>query len=85
MANEIVNPGVPRIDEKPMDFATVFISDIHIGSSTFLDGAFKRFIKWINGDFGDEQQREIANNVKYVVVAGDIVDGIGVYPIKRKN
>jgi DNA polymerase II small subunit len=85
MANEIVNPGVPRIDEKPMDFATVFISDIHIGSSTFLDGAFKRFIDWINGDFGDEQQREIANNVKYVVVAGDIVDGIGVYPHQDKE
>lgn len=85
MASEIINPGVPRIDEKSMNFGTVFLSDIHIGSSTFLDSAFQRFIKWINGDFGDEEQREIANNVKYVVVAGDIVDGIGVYPSQDKE
>ncbi|NYB52692.1 MAG: DNA-directed DNA polymerase II small subunit [Methanobacteriaceae archaeon] len=85
MASELINPGVPRIDEKSMDFATVFLSDIHLGSSTFLDDAFNRFIKWINGDFGDEKQRELANNVKYVVVAGDIVDGIGVYPSQEKE
>lgn len=85
MASELINPGVPRIDEKSMNFGTVFLSDIHIGSSTFLDSAFQRFIKWINGDFGDEEQREIANNVKYVVVAGDIVDGIGVYPSQDKE
>ncbi|MCC7550847.1 MAG: DNA-directed DNA polymerase II small subunit, partial [Methanobacterium sp.] len=85
MANELINPGVPRIDEKPMDFATVFLSDIHIGSSTFLADAFDRFIQWINGNYGDEQQQEIANNVKYVVVAGDIVDGIGVYPSQDKE
>jgi DNA polymerase II small subunit len=60
MANELINPGVPRIDEKPMDFATVFLSDIHIGSSTFLADAFDRFIQWINGNYGDEQQQEIA-------------------------
>lgn len=85
MGSELINPGVPRIDEKPMDFATVFLSDIHIGSSTFLNEEFDRFIHWINGDFGDDEQREIANNVKYVVVAGDIVDGIGVYPHQDKE
>jgi len=85
MASELINPGLPRIDDKPMDFATVFLSDIHIGSSTFLADAFDRFIHWINGDFGDEKQREIANNVKYIVVAGDIVDGIGVYPHQDKE
>lgn len=85
MASELINPGVPRIDEKPMDFATVFLSDIHIGSSTFLNEEFDRFIHWINGDFGDDEQREIANNVKYVVVAGDMVDGIGVYPHQDKE
>ena len=85
MASELINPGVPRIDEKSMDFGTVFLSDTHIGSSTFLDTSFQRFIKWVNGDFGDEEQREIANNVKYIVVAGDIVDGIGVYPSQDKE
>lgn len=85
IASDIVHPGVPRIDEKPMDFSTVFISDVHIGSSTFLENAFNRFIKWINGDFGDDNQQEIANNVKYLVIAGDLVDGIGIYPSQEKE
>ncbi|MDR0900194.1 MAG: DNA-directed DNA polymerase II small subunit [Methanobrevibacter sp.] len=80
IATRIIKPGVPRIPKKEMDFAAVFTSDIHIGSLTFLEDAFVRFTDWINGDFGTEAQREIANDVKYLIVAGDIVDGIGVYP-----
>lgn len=85
MASQLINPGIPRIDEKDMDFSIVFLSDTHIGSSTFLEDAFKRFIRWMNGDYGDSEQEKIANNVKYLVVAGDIVDGIGVYPNQDKE
>lgn len=85
IASEIINPGVPRKEDKEMDFSAVFISDIHIGSSTFLEDAFKRFTSWINGDYGDEEQREIANDVRYLIVAGDIVDGIGVYPHQEEE
>ena len=85
IASEIIHPSVPRIDEKKMDFSAVFISDIHIGSSTFLEDAFKRFVRWINGDFGDEEQKKIANDVRYLVVAGDLVDGIGVYPHQEEE
>jgi len=85
MASQIINPGVPRIDEKQMNFSAVFLSDTHIGSSTFLEIAFQRFIMWMNGDYGDELQREIANDVKYLVIAGDIVDGFGVYPGQDKE
>jgi DNA polymerase II small subunit len=85
MASDLINPGVPRIEEKRMNFSTVFISDTHIGSSTFLEDSFIRFTRWIKGDYGDNDQREMANNVKYVVIAGDIVDGIGVYPSQDKE
>lgn len=85
IASELVHPGVPRIDEKSMDFSAVFISDIHIGSSTFLGDAFNMFVNWINGDFGDDDQQEIANDVKYLVIAGDLVDGIGIYPNQEKE
>lgn len=85
MASQLINPGVPRIDEKSMDFSTVFLSDTHIGSSTFLEDAFRKFIKWINGDYGDSEQGKIASEVRYLVVAGDIVDGIGVYPHQDKE
>jgi DNA polymerase II small subunit len=85
IASDIIHPSVPRIEEKKMDFSAVFISDIHIGSSTFLDKEFQRFIKWINGDFGDEEQRNIANDVRYLVIAGDVVDGIGIYPHQEEE
>ena len=82
---EIINPGVLRVPEKEMDFGIVFLSDVHIGSLTFLEDAFNRFIDWINCEYGDENQRKIAEDVKYLVIGGDIVDGIGVYPNQEKE
>jgi len=80
IANRIIQPGIPRVPKKDMNFSAVFTSDIHVGSLTFLEDAFVRFTKWLNGDFGTEEQKEIANDVKYMVVCGDVVDGIGIYP-----
>lgn len=83
--SEIVHPSLPRIEEKPMDFSTVFISDTHIGSSTFLEESFKKFIKWLNCELGTKEHVKIAEDVKYLIIAGDIVDGIGVYPNQEKE
>jgi DNA polymerase II small subunit len=55
----------------------VLLSDLHIGSKMFLHEDFARFILWLNGKLGD---LDVVSRVKYVVVAGDVVDGIGVYP-----
>ena len=77
---QIINPGVLRVPDKEMDFGIVFLSDVHIGSLTFLEDAFNRFIDWINCEYGTEEQRRVAEDVKYLIIGGDIVDGIGVYP-----
>ncbi|AMD16586.1 DNA polymerase II [Methanobrevibacter sp. YE315] len=82
---QIINPGVLRIPEKEMDFGIVFLSDVHIGSLTFLEDAFLRFIDWINCEYGTEEQRRVAEDVKYLIIGGDIVDGIGVYPNQEKE
>ncbi|WP_405265464.1 DNA-directed DNA polymerase II small subunit [Methanobrevibacter sp.] len=82
---QIINPGVLSIPEKEMDFGIVFLSDVHIGSLTFLEDAFQRFIDWINCEAGDEEQRRVAEDVKYLIIGGDIVDGIGVYPNQDKE
>ena len=82
---EIINPGVLRVPDKEMDFGIVFLSDVHIGSLTFLEDAFQRFIDWINCEAGDEEQRRVAEDVKYLIIGGDIVDGIGVYPNQDKE
>ncbi len=51
----------------------VFISDMHVGSRTFREDAWYSFVDWLS-----EEARSI--NIGYLIVAGDIVDGIGVYP-----
>lgn len=55
----------------------VMLSDLHIGSKFFLANDFSRFLAWLNGKLGD---LDIVERIRYVIVAGDIVDGIGVYP-----
>lgn len=78
----IIWPDIPPNDLKkgPSDDHAVFISDIHVGSSYFLEDAFLKFLKWIKGEVGNEQQRALANKIKYLFIAGDLIDGIGVYP-----
>ncbi len=85
IANQLIYPGVLRVQEKDMDFGVVFLSDVHIGSLTFLEDAFQKFIDWINCEYGNEEQRKVAEDIKYLIIAGDIVDGIGVYPNKDKE
>ena len=85
IANQIIHPDVPRIPKKEMDFGIVFLSDVHIGSKTFLPEAFERFIMWINCEYGSDEQVAIAKDVKYLIIGGDIVDGIGVYPNQEKE
>ena len=82
MAEDIIFPEVGR---KPPQRAqepiyAVLTSDIHVGSSKFTKEAFKRFILWLKGKYGTPEMREIAGRVKYLLVAGDIVDGVGIYP-----
>jgi DNA polymerase II small subunit len=75
----------PDIAQRPQHKASVPVcaaltSDMHVGSTKFTREAFSRFVLWLNGKYGNEQMKEIASHVKYVLVAGDIVDGVGVYP-----
>ena len=41
---------------------------------------FDRFLNWTNGGVGSEGQKHVAKNLKYIVVSGDLVDGVGIYP-----
>lgn len=87
-ANNIVWPDIPTNKElrKSEDESyALFLSDLHVGSSKFLPDDFEKFLKWINGDIGNEQQRYIAKNVEYIFIAGDLVDGCGIYPEQDKE
>ncbi len=86
--NEILFPDIPLNKEfkksKDETYA-VFISDIHVGSKMFLPDDFKKFIDWTNGNYGNSEQKRIAKKVKYLFIAGDLVDGVGIYPEQDKE
>jgi len=65
--------------------AICLISDTHFGSIDWLDKVWGRFVDYLNCRVGNDKQMEQAGRVKYVVVAGDIVDGIGVFPNQDKR
>lgn len=87
-ANNIVWPEIPTHRElkKSSDEAYVlFLSDLHIGSNNFLADDFNKFIKWINKEVGNETQKGIAEKVKYIFIAGDSIDGCGIYPSQEQE
>jgi DNA polymerase II small subunit len=77
--SSVVLPDVPgrRAVSSSRRVYAVLLSDLHIGSRMFLADDFHRFLQWLNGNLGD---RDIVDRVKYLVIAGDLVDGVGVYP-----
>ncbi|MEM2102682.1 MAG: metallophosphoesterase, partial [Candidatus Bathyarchaeia archaeon] len=82
IAEDFIWPDIPQKtpQKAALPVSAALISDLHIGSKLFMRKAFERFIQWLNGKYGNEQLREYASHVKYVIIAGDIVDGIGIYP-----
>ncbi len=85
IANAIIWPEVPihvrRKTEE--DIAIGFISDIHVGSKLFMEKKFTQMIKWLNGEV--DYRKELAQKIKYIIMAGDLVDGIGIYPNQEKE
>ena len=80
--NEIIYPSIPSTFRKnyTMDpVRAVFISDTHIGSNEYIEQIEKRFLTWING------KTTTASEVKYLCIAGDLVDGVGIYPSQEKD
>ncbi|HUT81611.1 MAG TPA: metallophosphoesterase [Candidatus Bathyarchaeia archaeon] len=72
----IMNRGEPI--EDPINVC--MLSDLHIGSKEFLEDSFRNLINFLNGKVDDPYQQSIASQVKYLIVNGDLVEGIGVYP-----
>ncbi len=84
-ATAIVRPDIPLPDSATPRGAAVpvmaaFLSDVHVGSKTFLNENWKRMLRWLNGHGATKRERDAAGRVKYLVIPGDLVDGVGIYP-----
>ncbi|MFX0104067.1 MAG: metallophosphoesterase [Candidatus Hodarchaeota archaeon] len=73
----------PNRSKDPLSIA--LISDTHIGSKEFEEKLWNRFINFLNGKIGNKNQKERAGRIKYIIINGDLVDGIGVYPQQKSD
>jgi len=68
-------PDVPRTyrpNTADRHVQAALISDVHVGSQEFMADAWERFADWLH--------TEEAAAVEYLLIAGDMVEGVGVYP-----
>jgi len=69
---------IPNTSKKKVYAALT--SDLHVGSKFFLKEAFQAFIKWLN-----RREDEVSVRLRYLLICGDAIDGVGVYPNQDKE
>ena len=58
--------------------SVAFLSDVHVGSKTFLAPQWEKMIQWFKED-------PLAKTIRYFVMTGDGVDGVGIYPGQERH
>ncbi|WP_297535213.1 DNA-directed DNA polymerase II small subunit [Thermococcus sp.] len=83
-ANRVFLPDVPKFRKQkpPLEekVYAVLLSDIHVGSNKFCEKAFEKFLEWLNGEVNSRAEEELVSRIKYMIIGGDVVDGVGIYP-----
>jgi DNA polymerase II small subunit len=82
-ADSISIPDVPlqrELKRSPDEAYLVCFSDIHVGNKHFMAEEFATVIKWLRGELGTDAWRAIAKKTLYVMIPGDIIEGVGIYP-----
>ncbi len=75
-AKEILLPDIPEhaTNRSKTETYAVFLSDLHVGSKFFMEEELLEFINWISS------ADPIARKIRFVVIGGDLIDGVGVFP-----
>jgi DNA polymerase II small subunit len=80
VVREVLRPEVPAgkaRGEVDREGRILFLSDIHVGSRMFLEDSWGELVDFLKGR---TVRTDLAADIRAVVIAGDLVDGIGVYP-----
>ncbi|NHI84158.1 MAG: DNA-directed DNA polymerase II small subunit [Candidatus Thorarchaeota archaeon] len=83
IADDVIFPDIPtarHAGRAERDVYATFVSDLHVGSNEFLEDEFDHFIDWLRGHDVDGPDKAMVEKIRYLFIAGDLVDGIGVYP-----
>ncbi|MFB5602494.1 MAG: DNA-directed DNA polymerase II small subunit [Nitrosopumilus sp.] len=81
MIKDLILPDLPeqKINKSESEVYAVFLSDLHIGSKYFMEDELVEFVKWISSP------DPVARKVRFVLIGGDMVDGVGIYPNQNKE
>lgn len=73
--DELHQPEIPMSNEASRadrHLEVALVSDLHIGSEEFAAGPWTTFTEWLASPE--------AEAIEYLIISGDLVDGVGVYP-----
>ncbi|HEY4681359.1 MAG TPA: DNA-directed DNA polymerase II small subunit [Nitrosarchaeum sp.] len=78
---DLISPDIPDQASNRSETETyaVFLSDLHIGSKYFMEEEFSEFVSWLSSP------DPIARKIRFVLICGDLVDGVGIYPNQDKE
>ena len=78
---DIIFPDIPEqaVNKSESEAYAVFLSDLHIGSKYFMEEEFSDFVAWLSSP------DPVARKIRFVLIGGDIVDGVGIYPNQNKE
>lgn len=81
IVKDIILPDIPDhpANRSRTEAYAVFVSDLHVGSKYFMEKEFNELISWLSNP------DPIAKRVRFLVLGGDVVDGIGIYPNQDKE
>jgi DNA polymerase II small subunit len=83
--NSIVRPDVTLarpLRRSPRPSRVLFLSDLHVGSRSFLSDPWSALVGFLHGR---GLRPDVAAEISHVVIAGDLVDGIGIYPNQERD
>jgi DNA polymerase II small subunit len=78
---DLISPDIPDQASNRSETETyaVFLSDLHVGSKYFMEDEFSEFVSWLSSP------DPIARKIRFVLICGDLVDGVGIYPNQDKE
>ncbi len=81
IAKDLLVPDIPEhiTNRSKSETYAVLISDLHIGSKYFMEKEFTEFVSWLSSP------DPVARKVRFLLICGDIVDGVGIFPNQDKE
>ena len=78
---DLILPDIPdqAKNKSESEAYVVFLSDLHIGSKYFMEKEFSEFVSWLSSP------DPVARKIRFVLIGGDLVDGVGIYPNQDKE